>query len=64
MDHAAYKELLDFALAEQRDGVMLRDENRRLRAALRQILENPDAKILDSHRDDGWIALGTVKGTG
>jgi hypothetical protein len=30
----------------------------RAEAALRQILEDPDAKILDSHRDDGWDALG------
>lgn len=29
----------------------------RLRAALCQILKDPDAKILDSHRDDGWSAL-------
>lgn len=34
------------------------DERDELRAALRQILEDPDAQILDSHRDDGWTALG------
>lgn len=34
-------------------------ENRHLRAALRQILEDPEATIFDSHRDDGWAALGT-----
>ena len=33
----------------------------RLRAALRQILEDPDAHILDSHRDDGWAALERPK---
>ena len=39
----------------------LEAENERLRAALRQILEDPDAKILDSHRDDGWEAcIGLV----
>lgn len=35
-----------------------RGEVERLRAALRQILEDPDAQILDSHRDDGWAVLG------
>jgi hypothetical protein len=35
----------------------LQAEKERLRAALRQILEDPDARILDSHRDDGWAAL-------
>jgi hypothetical protein len=36
------------AITAERDG---------LRVALRQILEDPDAKILNSHRDDGWEAL-------
>jgi outer membrane murein-binding lipoprotein Lpp len=35
-------------------------EVERLRVALRQILEDPDAMILDSHRDDGWEALGKI----
>jgi uncharacterized coiled-coil DUF342 family protein len=35
----------------------LYEEIERLRAALRQILEDPDAKLLNSHRDDGWEAL-------
>jgi hypothetical protein len=35
-------------------------EVERLRAALLQILEDPDAKILDSHRDDGWEALSEL----
>jgi len=34
-----------------------RSEVDRLRAALLQILEDPEARILDSHRDDGWTAL-------
>jgi hypothetical protein len=38
----------------------LRVDAERLRAALRQILEDPDATILDSHRDDGWEALGEI----
>ncbi len=42
----------------QRDFETEAKENVQLRAALRQILEDPDAKILDSHRDDGWEALG------
>lgn len=29
-----------------------------LREALKQILEDPDALIRDSHRDDGWEAIG------
>jgi ABC-type Zn2+ transport system substrate-binding protein/surface adhesin len=29
----------------------------KLRETLRQILNDPDAHILDSHRDDGWAAL-------
>lgn len=36
-------------------------ENERLRAALRQILKDPDARILDSHRDEGWEALAIHK---
>lgn len=35
------------------------EEGERLRAALRQILEDLGAKILDSHRDDGWEALNS-----
>lgn len=35
----------------------LRAQVERLRVALRQILVDPDALILDSHRDDGWVAL-------
>jgi hypothetical protein len=34
------------------------EQSERLPVALRQILEDPDAKILDSHREDGWEALG------
>lgn len=29
-----------------------------LREALKQILEDPEARIRDSHRDDGWEAIG------
>lgn len=36
----------------------LRAEVTGLQAALRQILDDPDAHILDSHRDDGWEVLG------
>ena len=36
-------------------------EIERLRAALQQILEDPEARILDSHREDGWEALGPHK---
>lgn len=32
-----------------------------MRTALRQILEDEGARILDSHRDDGWAALGNAK---
>jgi len=39
--------------------IALRAKNKRLCEALRQILEDPDATILDSHRDDGWEALGS-----
>jgi hypothetical protein len=30
----------------------------RLRSALRNILEDNEARILNDHRDDGWAALG------
>jgi hypothetical protein len=52
-----YAERMD-ALAEARytENQTLRAELR-AEAALRQILEDPDARILDSHRDDGWEAL-------
>ena len=46
-------------LARERDE--LRAEKERLRAALRQILEDPEARILDSQRDDGWEALAPHK---
>src|SRR5262245_15102351 len=38
-------------------------ENERLRAALSQILEDPEARILDSHRDEGWEALTKPNGS-
>jgi hypothetical protein len=42
------------------DVTTLLAEIERLRAALRQILEDSDAQILDSHRDDGWAALAEI----
>jgi len=32
-------------------------EIERLKNVLREILEDPDINLLDSHRDDGWAAL-------
>jgi uncharacterized small protein (DUF1192 family) len=42
--------LADLSVDQQR-------EIERLKAVLRDILEDPDVRILDSHRDDGWEAL-------
>lgn len=50
-------ETIDIFDAVVRERDELRAEVERLKAALRQILEDPDAQILDSHRDDGWAAL-------
>jgi len=47
------------ALAEQLRAAA--EENARLRAALRAILEDPDAKLLDSDRDIGWAAIAQAE---
>jgi hypothetical protein len=39
----------------------LRQRETTLREALRAILTDPDALILDSHRDDGWDALAQAE---
>jgi hypothetical protein len=49
---------LDIYVDRERLATELGEEIERLAVALRQILEDPDAKILDSHRDDGWAVLG------
>jgi hypothetical protein len=36
----------------------LHETNRQLRRALIDILKDPHAQLLDSDRDEGWIALG------
>lgn len=47
------------SILKKRDASLhvLRVEIERLKAVLRDILEDPDVRILDSHRDDGWAAL-------
>jgi hypothetical protein len=49
------QELADLSVDQQR-------EIERLKAALRQILEDPDVRLLDAHRDDGWEALARANG--